>query len=439
VSATVCLLTPAPLWLNPRLVKEADALHAAGYQVVVGYRADGDVTRDDALLASKPWRWRRVDMARDRVPGRWLRAAVRQRAAEWLVRLGVRAGGIEAAAYCRGDRALLIWAGEQAADLYIAHTQPVLAIASEVARRRGVPFAFDCEDLLAEEAADGGRAPWRRALVRRLERRHLPRAAYVSATSAPMAEYLAAEYGLSRVLFWHNAFPRSVAADVVPPDHRAVPQSIGLVWISAVVGPGRGLEDIFSALPRLAQRLAPRVTLHLYGAVPASSAAWLEGQLDRDRSETHARVEIHGVVPPDRVVVTLSGHQIGLALDGSPTLNRRLTVSNKLFLYLDAGLACVATNTPGHQSVLPSGVAWGAVYDPGDVAGLVAAITRLSEPSVLVAAQRGAFELGRGRLAWDAEQSRFLDAVARALGNEARGEAGGRGTAAPKSGDRAAS
>lgn len=435
MSATVCLISPAPLWLNPRLVKEADALHAAGYHVVVGYRADGDVTRDDALLASKPWRWWRVDMARDRVPGRWVRAAVRQRAAEWLARLGVRAGGIEAAAYCRGDRALLAWAGEQTADLYIAHTQPVLAIASEVARRRRVPFAFDCEDLLAEEAADGGRAPWRRALIRRLERRHLRRASYVSATSAPMAKYLAAEYGLSRVLFWHNCLPRSVAADVVPPDQRPLPQAIELVWMSAVIGPGRGLEDIFAALPRL----APRVRLHLYGAVPASSSAWLKAQLDRDGPGTRGRVEIHGVVSPDRVVVTLSGHQIGLALDGSPTLNRRLTVSNKLFLYLDAGLACVATHTPGHQSVLPSGVAWGAVYDPGDVAGLAAAITRLSEPSVLVAGQRGAFELGRGRLAWDAEQSRFLDAVSRALGREVHGGTGGPGPDAPEGGDRAGS
>ena len=62
------------------------------------------------------------------------------------------------AAYCRGDDALTEWAVRQQAALYIAHTQPVLSVAAHAAGERGVPFAFDCEDLLAEEAADGGRA-----------------------------------------------------------------------------------------------------------------------------------------------------------------------------------------------------------------------------------------------------------------------------------------
>ena len=68
-------VSPAPVWVNPRLVKEADALHEAGYDVVAGYRADGPADRDDAILGVKPWRWHRVDVARDRQPFRWMRAA----------------------------------------------------------------------------------------------------------------------------------------------------------------------------------------------------------------------------------------------------------------------------------------------------------------------------------------------------------------------------
>ncbi len=183
MSATICLLSPAPVWVNPRIRKEADALFEAGYDVVVGYRADGEISRDDALLSQKPWRWHRIDVARQRARGQWLRAAIRQRGAEWAVRAGF--GGPRRAAYCRADDALCDWAVSQRAALYIAHTQPVLAVAAAAAKRTGAAFAFDCEDLLAEEAADGGLAPWRQRMIASLEREHLPRAAYVSAVFGP--------------------------------------------------------------------------------------------------------------------------------------------------------------------------------------------------------------------------------------------------------------
>jgi hypothetical protein len=406
----VCLLSPAPVWVNPRLVKEADSLHAAGYDVVVGYRADGDVSRDDAILATKRWRWHRIDVARDRRPLPWMVAAGDQRIAEWLVRAGVRDSAVARSAYCRSDHALMEWAAAQYADLYIAHTQPVLAVAALAAARRRVPFAFDCEDLLAEEAADGGRALWRRTMIRRLERLYLPRAAYVSATSAPMATYLVDNYGLRNALVWHNCAPAADAATLLDPDDRPVTAGpVELAWISATIGPGRGLEDIFAALPWLGSRVA----LHLYGAVPSAHAAWLESRLASLREGSV--VELHPLQPADRMLVALAHHRIGLSLDADDCLNRSLTVSNKFFLYLQAGLACVATDTSGHRSVFPPGAGYGAMYPPGDVAALVSVLDRLTDASTLAAAQRAAWEVGRTRFVWDREQSVFLNAVSHAL------------------------
>ena len=340
MTTRVCLLSPAPVWVNPRLVKEADTLHAAGYDVVVGYRADGDVERDDAILATKPWRWHRIDVARARRPVARILAAWRQRGAEWLVRAGVPTSAVARAAYCRSDGDLADWAMAQDADLYIAHTQPVLAVAADAARSRRVPFAFDCEDLLAEEAADGGRAAWRRGMIRRLERQYLPQAAYVSATSAPMAAYLVERYALRTVPVWHNCIPAVNAAALHDPGERpAAAGPVELAWISATIGPGRGLEDIFAALPQVGSR----VVLHLYGAVTSGHAEWLEVHLAPLRARS--LVVVHPVQPPDRVLVALAQHRIGLSLDPDDCLNRGLTVSNKFFLYLQAGLACVATDT----------------------------------------------------------------------------------------------
>ena len=246
MSATIRLLSPAPVWVNPRIRKEADALFEAGYDVVVGYRADGEISRDDALLSQKPWRWHRIDVARQRARGQWLRAAIRQRGAEWAVRAGF--GGPRRAAYCRADDALCDWAVSQRAALYIAHTQPVLAVAAAAAKRTGAAFAFDCEDLLAEEAADGGLAPWRQRMIASLEREHLPRAAYVSAVSAPMASYLHETYELGDVAVWHNCFPAAETAALTIPSSRPASSIAELTWLSATIGPRRGLEDVFAAM-----------------------------------------------------------------------------------------------------------------------------------------------------------------------------------------------
>jgi glycosyl transferase family 4 len=414
VTGTVCLLSPAPLWVDPRLRKSADALAGAGYDVVVGYRADGDVARDDALLATAPWRWHRVDLGRSRQRRSWVVAALRQRAAEWTVRGGARFPALDAAAYCRGSAALLRWAVAQRADLYIAHAQPVLALAARAAARWHVPFAFDCEDLLAEEAADGGRALWRRALIGRLERRYLAAAAYVTTPSTPVAAYLEARYSLRPPRVVRNCFPARLADGVAPPADRRGSATPDLAWLSATIGPGRGLEDIFGAL---AGDGAP-ATLHLYGALPAEQRAWFETQVARLRSGV--TVTCHGVLPEADIVRTLARHQVGLALETNACLNKRLTASNKIFLYLQAGLACIATSTEGHRSVLDGHPGAAALYAPGDVEGLRHVLEAVADPAALAGMQAAAWRAGR-EYVWDAEQHRLLEAVVEAIGYPPRG------------------
>jgi Glycosyl transferase 4-like domain len=412
---TVCLLSPAHVWVNPRLRKEANALHDAGYSVRVAYRADGPLERDHAILADVPWTWHRLDVSRQRTPARWASGAITQRAAQALVRVGVSTPAVDAAAYCRGHAALVAWAIAQRAHLYIAHTQPVLAAAATAAQALGVPFAFDCEDLLSEETSDGGRARWRRDLIARLESRFLPHAAYVSATSRPMADYLAGRYSLDTVHVWHNGFPISERAGIVPPAQRPVAHALELAWISATIGRERGLEDAMAAL-----RLLPAaVTLHVYGALGAGDRRWfafaargLEG-----------RVIVHPLPPAAAVLRTLAHHHVGLSLDGlSPDcVNRSLTVCNKVFLYLQGGLACVATDTPGHASVLGNsfGASAGSLYPPGGVDALVGILQRLIDHAALVRAQEAAWRAGWTRYAWDVEREAFLRAARNAIGGRA--------------------
>lgn len=409
--ARVCLLSAIHPWVNPRLLKEADSLHAAGHDVIVGYRANVTwaTARDEKLLATKPWRWHRIDFTREVAPFRWFIGASRQRLAELAVQRGIMSTRLDAEAYCRGFSAMLDWARVQRADLYIAHGQQTLAVAATAAGANEVPFAFDAEDLLAEEIADGLRAPWRREMIKRLEARYLPRAAYVSATSIPEANYLVTQYGLERVPIWHNCFRRSEVEGLVSPRERRHNPRVRLVWMSATIGPGRGLEDVFEALPHLEGRFE----LHLYGDVLPRFKEWFDGLL-----ATRAKgviVEVHPIPIGAAVMSALAEHDIGLTLDRNDCINRSTTICNKVFLYLQAGLACVATKTLGQASVLPGDPELGAIYEAGDVAGLVNVLRELIEPGRLIRVREAAWRAGIEQYNWDIEQQVYLESVARAL------------------------
>jgi len=188
----------------------------------------------------------------------------------------------------------------------------------------------------------------------------------------------------------------------------------GARGISATIGPGRGLEDVFGALPRVGSRVA----LHLYGGVANGQEGWLERHLARVRERTE--VVVHPLQPANAMLAALAHHQIGLSLDGGDCLNRSLTVGNKFFLYLQAGLACIATDTAGHRSVFPPEARYGGTYRSGDVAQLASVVEALANPSALAAAQRAAWIAGRTTYVWDREKPLFLEAVAGALAGAPR-------------------
>lgn len=384
-------------------------MHEAGYEVSVGYRADSTsgIRRDAEHLYGRPWRWTRFDVSRD--SPHWLGAAVRQKAAQLLVRGGVATRRLEAEAYCRGYGALSAWARGERADLYIGHTQPVLPVVASAAERTASRYAFDCEDLLSEEPADGLKADWRRQVILSHERNYLPRARYVSTTSIPMRDYLRTRHGLSCTHVWHNCFPLAYSAGVEAP--RPVPpnKALRMAWLSATVGPNRGLEDAIAAL----RTLDGRFELHVYGNLQAHHQTWWRSI--GGEGDDSIRVERHPLLAEPEMIPQLSRYDIGLALEPPDSLNKDLTSSNKLFLYLQAGLAVVASATAGQRSVLEGTPPLGLLYPSGNVAALGAALRSLADDEMRLTYRLRAWQAGRTRYNWDLQKEMFLEAVQGAL------------------------
>lgn len=409
--ATVCLVTTGHLATNPRLVKEADALVAAGYTVrVVCTRFLPWADAADAAFVHRSW-WppsTRIPFGALATPARRLRQRIAGRAAQAAFNarptdaLAVRALHPAAGALSRAARRV-------SADLYIAHNLAALPAAWAAARMHGARLQFDAEDFHRGEAHETPETAARLAVTRRVEAAFVPRAHAVTAASEGIADAYAAALGIARPTVVLNVFPRA-DRDVPLPDgaedEEREPGTRTLYWFSQTIGPDRGLDDALAALPSLPDD----VHLALRGGW---SPDFREAFFARAAAlGVASRVRTLVPAPPDEMVARAACHSVGLALEQPDTVNRDLCLTNKAFTYLLAGVPVVATNTTGQAAVAHAIPVAVALVPPGDGAALAAAALRLLGDASARSAARQSAE----RYNWDVEQERFLAVVHDVLG-----------------------
>jgi len=420
----ITVATAGHLATCPRMLKAADALAEAGHTVrVVSTRflpwatvADREVVQQRAGR----WAWTVVNYSRESGNRRRLVSGLVVR----IARAGVRLLGVErcplgwaARAFGRVHGPLVRALGEEPADLIYGGTAGALAAVAAAARRAGVPYALDLEDLHGGEREEGPGSELERRLAAGILRRVLPGAAFRTAGSAAIASAYEERYGVP-VSPLHNTFPLPRQA----PDPAPAPagQPLRLYWLSQTVGPGRGLDQVVRAVGR-AGLVAE---LHLRGREAGDFVTTLRA-LAAAVAPGLTLVH-HPPAPPDAMVELARPYDIGLAPEPGFSLNNRLALSNKVFTCILAGLAVVLSATPGQ---LPLGRDLGAgalLYAPGDVEGLARGLGHWDRHrEVLAGARRAAWEGARRRWHWEhaEERGRLLAAVAAALG-EALGGGG---------------
>ncbi len=411
----MCLVTTAQPSTNPRLVKEADALVEAGYDVrVIGaHRADWAAETDARLLASRAWTFTFIDFRRQAAPALFWKTRLRHKLATSLVNFPAARRAVDAAAVSRITPELIRAACDVEADLYIAHNVGALPAAVAAARTHGAAVGFDAEDFHRGEpyAAEDVR---RYAVICRVEDEQLPDCDYLTAAS-PL---IAAEYAKLR-----GVAPPTCILNVFPLRERPAAfrssssERLTLYWFSQTIGLDRGLDDAIRAMGQL--REYP-LELHLRGVwQPGCRESLLA--VARAAGVPCERIVVHPPAPSDDMVRLASEYDIGLALERPVALNNDILLSNKIFTYLLAGVAVVATATRA-QAALAADLGEAAVtYEPGDVSQLAAALRPwLEDRSRLVTARAAAWRLGEDRYNWDVEKHRFLDVVRDVLARSRR-------------------
>lgn len=408
----VCLVTTGQPSTNPRLVKEADALVEAGYQVhvIAAHWVDWATGMDQQLLAARQWRATFIDWRKEHAPALFLRSRVRHWVARQGFALPALANRIAAAAMSRVGPELLAATTRVPAELYIAHNLGALPAACAAATAHAGRVGFDAEDFHSGQLSrpDDARAA---AFTREVERRFVKRCDYVTAAAPGIAEAYRDLCGIPLPTCVLNVFP---LRDRPLHFRRDVPgDPMRLYWFSQTIGPARGLEDAVRAVGLLA---AHRIELHLRGTWQPGYEARLRA-LASESGVRQDRIFSHHPANPEDMTRMASHYSVGLALEPGTTENNALALSNKIFAYLLAGTGLVATRTAGQARMAPQLGAAAAWCDPGDAQSLASALMPwLENREALAAARATAWALGERRFNWDQEKSRFLHEVSCALG-----------------------
>jgi hypothetical protein len=409
----IAVVTAGHLSTCPRMLKAADALSEAGYEVeCVSTRSTPWATEADRDVYERrggKWRWTVVDYRKSSAPGTYFTSGARHRLARARARRQSRIPlRVATRAHGRVHVELVRAALGTGADFFYGGTTGGIAAAREAAARAGRPYALDLEDFYSGDCAEGSLDE---KLATRIEEAILKGAAFLTAGSAAIADAYRAKYGVDPATI-HNTFPLPA-----PPSLERGEGPLRLYWFSQTIGPGRGLEQAIEAVGL--SRVDAELRLRGSAAQGFDDAL---ASLAREKAP-RLRLAIEPPGPPDEMTRLASGHDVGLALEQGATLNNRLALGNKPLTYVLTGLALALTDVPGHRNLARDLGDDRLLVPPTDVRALAEGFRRFAGNDGFLARCRStSWEAAKRRWHWEhpEERGKLLGLVEAATAPRAR-------------------
>lgn len=283
-----------------------------------------------------------------------------------------------------------------------AHDVAMLLPGLAGARVTGAALVYDSHELASGVA-------YRRGLLARsvtaIERIGIRRAARVLTVSESIAERLQSLHRLKgRPVVLRNfcALPRPRDEDPVG----GLRERIGihahpLILHQGAAAPQRGCQNLIRAMAEV-----PGAHLAFLGTAESDFRAELENVARA--AGVAGRVHFVPSVPVEEMLRHTREADLGVTLFESTCENYRLTIPNKLFEYVAAGLPVVGSNQPEvEQLILEHGLGW--TVDPAS-ASAVAAALRHGLAQSHDTALRERIRTADTQFSWDDEAHRLIDA-----------------------------
>jgi glycosyltransferase involved in cell wall biosynthesis len=446
---------------DTRVLREADALAAAGHRVTIvarmpasggpeaeEHRSSGvrlvRVPGDDGpqrwrrqlTWVRYPWRARaalRDRLGRDlrRGPVSWLELAILcalvfaampwivYRFVDWRVlgdRLPAPGPGGQIDYVVAWRLAILPWAAAAAAvvpdaDVHHGHDVTGLVAAVAGAADGGARIVYDSHELYVESGRHARQGRLARRWMRSQERRLADRVDVLVTVNRTLEQTLRLRLGIDRSIVVHNAPPRWTP----PPERPDLLRSrLGLAAATPIVlyhggfTAERGLLQLVDALGRPALQDAHLVLL---GGGPLRDAIIARAVPIADR------VHLLDAVPPDELAAWVASADVGVMPNQPVNANERLSTPNKLFESIAVGLPVVSSDFTERRRIImddPDGPL-GAMCDPTDPASIASAIRAILAlgPDASADLRRRILRAAHERWNWETEGARLVELYAR--------------------------
>jgi glycosyltransferase involved in cell wall biosynthesis len=254
------------------------------------------------------------------------------------------------------------------ARLYHASDLFVLPASAVAARPRGRSYTYDSRELYPHVGATAGK-PWASAFWAAVERKYIRSAHHVYTVCDSIADRLSESYQISRPSVVRNVpeHDRPQASSYLS-DHFGIPEEATIALHQGYLKPARGCEILLEAAAPL-----PDVHVVFLGDGP------IRRQL-QDRATAlglDTRTHFHPFVPPEELLPVTSSADVGVCLIEPATESLRLSLPNKLFEYIWAGLPVLASDLPEISRVVRS-FDVGLTVDPASSVAVTEALRTLS-------------------------------------------------------------
>ena len=280
-----------------------------------------------------------------------------------------------------------------------AHSVAVLPVCYLLSRRLGAKLIYDTHELETETSTSKGMQRWAFKVI---ERSLIARCDAVFVVNQSIADWYRRRYRNVRPMVVRNISDTEISGS--PADLRtllSVPADERLFIFVGSLGEGRNIPAILDAFA------APEVSAH----VVFLSAGGKLDSLVSEFCERHSNIHRLPAVPPTEVVRYAAGCDVGLCLIQPSCLSYKLSLPNKAFEYVQAGLPFFFTDLPEIDRLLGPAFADWRVDDPAG--NLTEAIRALTANAI----EEARANMARLRIpSWDDEATAMIAAYSALVG-----------------------
>ncbi len=371
----IAIVTNTHLCNNPRLVKEIETLNKIALITVFFFQFDKEKKKFDCEIIDQfsEVRFISVDWTRKYNPERVFYTLISKLLKYIYTILHINIWPEQQ--LWTGNFMLFQKLNKTKADLYHGHNLGTLAGVVKVAKRMNVKCSFDAEDFHRGEYTRQNVNQQNTIII---ENKYIPNLdLLISASPLITGEYKIL-YPSVKHLTINNSFPTNTYLKKVNIPSLTAP--IKCIWFSQVVGLDRGIQDIIKGLNLLKKK---KIQLDIIGAVSTKTMNYLS----KFNTNTNLEINFMGILSTKELDLNLVNYDIGFASETPLNYNREICLTNKIFQYMNAGLAILATDTNA-QIKFSKDTGIGQIYKRGDYKQLSLIVSRLIEnPEILYKAK----------------------------------------------------